>query len=258
MKYIKLVLFSFVFFFLFNIDCFASVNTYTRTEDNLLVPKDVVVDVNNMNDIINTPAVSSSEKLYDYADLLTEKQEKEVYSKLIDYTETTGIDAVIITSKDLAGYTSEEAINNFYNYNDFMDDAVIFLIHMADTEPDIYMITNGKGAKFYTKDRIPQILEYVYKDIAGGNYNKAVNLYIDFLSGYYNLDGKYKIDKNGNIIQDIPWIEIVILAITLTFVLVMLLIFKFNRKQLFKDSLYNKINPSTLMVKTDSDEEIVT
>lgn len=258
MKYIKISLLAIGMFFLFNINCYASINTYTRSEDNLLVPKDVVIDVNNMNDIINTPAVSSSEKVYDYADLLSDSQEQEVYKKLIDYTNTTGIDAVIITSKDLGGYTTGEFINNFYNYNDFMDNAVVFLTYMAEDEPQIYMISEGKGSKFYTQKRIPQILEYVYKDIDKGDYNKAVDDYINILSGFYNLDGNYKVDKNGKIIQDIPWIEIIILAGTLTFIIVMAVIYKVSPKKNLKGNLYNRINPSTLMVRTDSDEEIVT
>lgn len=259
MKYIKLGLLILITFFSVNLDCFASVNTYTRTEKNLLVPSDVIVDANNMNDILNTPAVSSSEKIYDYADLLTDNQEKGVYKKLIDYTESTGIDAAIITTKDLNGYATGDYINNFYNYNDFLNDAVFFLIYIGENEPDIYMITSGKGAKFYTDERIPQILEYVYKNISNGNCNKAIADYIDILSGFYNLDGNnYKVDKNGNIIQDIPWIEIIVLAGTLTFIVAMVLIYKFSSRRHIKKTLYNKINSSTLMVRTDSDELVVT
>lgn len=258
MKYIRFSLLILGICCLFSFNCSASVNTYTRTENNLLVPKDVVVDIDNMNDILNTPAVSSSEKIYDYADILTDTQEDEVYKKLIDYINITGIEAVIVTSRNLGGYTTGEAINNFYNYNDFNDDAVVFYIYISDVEPDIYMITNGMGNNFYTQERIPQILEYVYKDIAEGNYGQAVDNYINILSGFYNLDGNYKVDKNGNVVQDIPWIEIVVLAVTLTFIIVVILVSRFGLGKRKKFSLYKKINQSTLRVRTDSDEEIVT
>lgn len=257
MKYIKFSLCFLVMFFLLTIDCFASVNTYTRTENNLLVPNDVVVTVDNMNDIIKTPAVSSSEKVYDYADLFTDNQEKAAYKKLIDYTNSTGIDAAIVTVKDLAGFTCEEYINNFYNYNDFMDDAVAFLIYLGPKEAEIYMIADGKGSKIYTDARIQQTLEYVYKDIDDENYGEALDDYINIVSGFYNKEtGNYKVDKNGNIIQVIPWIEIAILSGALTFIVVMFLISKFGSKKYFGGSFYKKINPSTLMVKTDKDEEI--
>ena len=58
-----------------SINVFASTNTYTRTNDNLLVPEDVTVTSNNINDILKTPAVFSSEKIYDFADLYTDNEE---------------------------------------------------------------------------------------------------------------------------------------------------------------------------------------
>ena len=66
--------------------------------------------------------------------------------------------------------------------------------------------------------------EYVYKDIAGGSYYKAVDDYIKILDGFYRMnDGNYKVDKEGRVVKSIPWIEIVVLSVALTFIIVVIL-----------------------------------
>lgn len=259
MKSIKIIVCFLLSFFFFNINCFASVNSYTRTDDNLLVPKDVVVDENNIEAIRRTPAVSSSEKIYDYADLLTDDEEKKIYDKLYDYTKETNIDVAIITTSDLLGFSIAEYSNNFYDYNDFMNDGVVFVIYMAESEPEIYMGNSGdhsgKVFEIYTDLRINQTLEHVYKYIASGNYYQAVDDYVMILDGFYRKsDGNYKVDKEGNVVKSIPWIEIVILSVALTFIIVVVLVYKLNGKRKSSINLEKNINTSTLIVRTDSDK----
>ena len=57
MKKFKFIIFGLFIFFIVNNNVFASTNTYIRTKEAPLVPKDVVVDENNINNILNTPAV---------------------------------------------------------------------------------------------------------------------------------------------------------------------------------------------------------
>ena len=85
MKKIKFVVFWFILFFIFSINVNASSNTYTRSNNNLLVPKDVIVTSENINAILNTPAVSSSEKIYDFANLLTDAEEKKLFKEINEY-----------------------------------------------------------------------------------------------------------------------------------------------------------------------------
>ncbi|MCI8460544.1 MAG: TPM domain-containing protein [Bacilli bacterium] len=259
MKSIKIIVCFLVSFFFFNLNCNASVNSYTRTDDNLLVPKDVVVDSNNIDAIRRTPAVSSSEKIYDYADLLTEDEEKKIYSKLYEYTKDSNIDVAVITTNDLFGFSIVEYANNFYDYNDFMNDGIVFVMYMSGSEPEIYMGNSGdysgKVFEIYTDVRINQTLEYVYKDIAGGSYYKAVDDYIKILDGFYRMnDGNYKVDKEGRVVKSIPWIEIVVLSVALTFIIVVILFYKLNGKKNVIINLEKNINTSTLMVRTDSDK----
>ena len=99
MKNIKLIL-VFVFLFFITNNVYASINTYTRDENNLMVPSDVRVTDENKNDILKTPAVSAKEKVYDYADLYTDEEEKELFSIISHYIGSSEYDSALVTTKD--------------------------------------------------------------------------------------------------------------------------------------------------------------
>jgi uncharacterized protein len=225
------------------------------------VPSDVTVDSNNYNDILNTPSVSSSEKIYDFADLYTDSEEKDLFSYISDYIKNTNIDVCIVTTNNLNGFGISDYAYNFYDYNDFLEEGVVFVISVANTEPEIFMGNSGKsdGDVFtiYSDSRINQTLAYVYKDIASGNYYTASLNYIKILDGFYSKDrgGNYRVDEDGNIVKEIPWIEIVILALAITFIIVLIFIYKLtnNGKFSYKNILEEKLNSKTLMVKNNGD-----
>ncbi len=264
MKKIKFIVFWFILFFIFSINVNASSNTYTRSNNNLLVPKDVIVTSENINAILNTPAVSSSEKIYDFANLLTDAEEKKLFKEINEYINNTTIDAAIVTTRDLRGFSIADYANNFYDYNDFMSDGVAFVIYVGGNEPSIYMANSGdrKGKVFtiYTEKRINQILAYVYKNISAGNYYNACSDYIKILSGYFNINRntEYVVNNKGNIVKNIPWFEIIILSFTLTFIIDVILYTKIvnNKKVSTLDILDDCVDKSTLMVKNNTSQFI--
>lgn len=263
MKKLKIFLII-LLIFITNIDVNASTNTYTRTKNKLLIPDDVVVDSNNIGDILNTPAVSSKEKIYDYAEIFSKDQEEYLYERLTNYINNSKIDGIIITTRDLGGYSINQYTYNFYDYNDFADEGVAFIIYLGDNEPKIFMGNSGprdgKVFSLYNEERIKQILEYVYQDIKIGNYYSATENYIKIIDGFYNLDrnGNYRLNTNGNIVRIVPWFEVSLLAATLTFIIIMLLIFKLNTKSMVSYGLDDNINNSTMMVRLLEDTLIET
>ena len=62
--------------FLLPIVSFASTNTYPRTEDDLRINSWITVTEENKDNILNTPSVNEEEKIYDFADLYTDEEEK--------------------------------------------------------------------------------------------------------------------------------------------------------------------------------------
>ena len=252
MKKFKFIIFGLFIFFIVNNNVFASTNTYTRTKEAPLVPKDVVVDENNINNILNTPAVSSSEKVYDYADLLTDDEEKKLVTNINEYISNSIIDVAIVTTNNLNGYPK----------NRKKDDHCL-VIKVGGSEPEIFMgnsgATDGKVFTIYTQQRINQMLAYIYKNVSAKNYYNACDDYVKLLKGYFNIDrgGNYRVDEDGKLVKNIPWIEIITLALTLTFIIVIVSITKLNsnKKVSFADTLDNCIDKNTLMVKINSSNE---
>ena len=104
--------------FLLPIVSFASTNTYPRTEDDLRINSWITVTEENKDNILNTPSVNEEEKIYDFADLYTDEEEKNLYTAVYDYTQRRNLDLVIVTINDNFESTQEYA-DDFYDYNNF-------------------------------------------------------------------------------------------------------------------------------------------
>ncbi len=261
----KRLLFCFILsLFLWMPTVLASTNTFTRTEEDYLVPSDVSVTEGNKQDILKTPAIDASEKIYDFADLYTVVEEEELYDKVKEFIDKSQYDLILVTTTDLNGYIIGDYTNNFYDFNDFKKDGIIFVIYLGGLDPQIYMGTNGGPASevftIYTDARVKDTLSYVYKDIKNKNYYLATENFIKIVDGFFQIDKekKYVIDQNGNVVKDIPWIELVILASALSFIIVFSLIKglkKYNKVE-YSDNLDSKLNPGTMNVSIAKDEFI--
>ena len=82
MKKFKYLIVIIIAFFTIGLNCNASTRTYTRTTDNLLIPNDVKIDSNNIQDILKTPAVSAVEKIYDFANLIDDNDEAKLVEEI--------------------------------------------------------------------------------------------------------------------------------------------------------------------------------
>lgn len=263
MKYFKYILVSFLVI-CFPIICDAKVKTNVRTEKNLRVPKDVVVNDNNREAILKTPSVSEKDKVYDFEDLLSEKEKKDIYNKLKKYTSNTGIDAVVVVTSDLCGFTLSDYTFNFYDYNNFKDDGTIFVLYLKeDNKYEIYMgLSGGKNSivySIYTNKVIEQTLKYVFYHMKENKYYEGIVDYIAIIQKFYSLDSNanYKVDEHGNVILVFPWIESIILAFTSTVIIIILLISSVYKKDKKSLSYYDdKLDNETLMIRVDKDQVI--
>lgn len=256
----KLLIIILLFTFLFIPHCcMASVKTYQRTSDNYLVPKDVIVNSNNVVNVLKTPAVASSEKIYDFADLFSEEEKKEIYKKIEQYIKKSNMDSIIVTTKELNGLSLSDYTYNFYDYNDFKDNGVIFVIYIKDTEPEIFMGTGGTASVYYTDSIIKQTLMHVYKNIASKNYYQSLLDYCKIVDGVYSLtqerQGTYKVNDSGDVSLVTPWFEIIVLAGSLTFIIVFALykVVKKKNENEISDMLETRLDNSTLIVKMEYD-----
>ena len=185
-RYIKLSLVFFVLF-IFNITLVsASTNTNIRTEDNYLINDWIEVTDSNRGNILNTPAVNAEEKIYDFADLYTDSEEKDLYNEVNSYIQSYNMDLVIVTINRNNKSSPQEYADDFYDYNDFgissNRDGVLFLIDMQNRE--IYMSTTGTAIEMYNDYRINEALDSVYTYMSDEDYYEGTSNYIDIIKDY--------------------------------------------------------------------------
>ena len=257
MKNLKrlIILILVCFSFIRNVN--ATTNIYVRTRDNLRVPKDVEVTSDNINDVLNTPSVSAKDKIYDLADVLTDSEENEIYNSLKKYKSSSKIDSVIVTTRDLGNVSISDYTYNFYDFNDFENNGLIFVIYINDNNiPEIYMGTSGEDEtvlSIYTNNVIKQTLAYVYeKNLRSSDYYSACINYVKIIQGFYDVNrvGDYRVSEDGNIVKVIPWLELVVLSLTVTFIIVMLLLYSLG---MFK----NKVSTDKMDLLVDKNNMIV-
>ena len=235
---------------------FASTKTYERTTDNLRVPSNVVVNEENINYILNTKAVDASEKIYDFANILTEKEEKKLYKEVDSFVEDTALDLVMLTEKDNLNLDSANYAFNFYDYNNFNRNGLIFFIHEVDNKFNIYMWTSGDVYGIYTQKRIKDILEYIHVSFDNKDTYKGMSDFVKIVHGFYIADKKgelAKIDSTGNVIKTVPWFDIIVLAVALTFVIIFSVFFLKKKEKGVEKNIRNYLN--TEKVKLEKIEE---
>ena len=255
MKKYKFILVLIVFF--------CSINVYAkdgrvRTRDNLLIPKDVIVNNNNIEDILKTPSVDENDKLYDFSNVLSRDEENKIYNDIMNYIKITKLDCVVVITSDLCGFDINKYAYNFYDYNNFNDMGIIFVIYINGDKKNIFMGNNGGKDSVvfstYTDQRIKSILKYVYKNIKEDNYYQAISDYILLVERFFEKDNNVVTDSSekGNVKgEKIPYVEIIILALSLSFIIILLLYRSFDKGN--SNYHLNKIDTTTLNIVLESD-----
>ena len=212
---------------------------YERTEENNYgVKKDYEITSYNKDHVLKTPYVDASQKLYDFADILTDEEERILKEKIAAYIEKTNMDLVIVTFNE--DFTEQQNIayaDDFYDYNDFALDyenysGTILIRNTNKFDPYYYMGTTG-NARLYYDDRLDYILDSIYYDIKSGNYLKAFNNYIGYLNLYYDkgisetMKG-YEIGEKGQLVEKyvVPYKFILIGASIATLITMLILVSK--------------------------------
>ena len=238
----------------------AQPTVYERTPGNLLLPSDVDMTKISVDAVMRVPAVDAKAKIYDFADLLTDAEESQIYIQLNEFTNNTGLDAVIVTTSDLAGFAMSDYTYNFYDYNDFKDNGIAFVIYVSEDTRSIYMGNNGPRNSevftAYTDSRVASILKYVYQNhIQKNDYVGACESFIKLADGFYIKSfGTYHVTDGGDVVKTFPWVSIVIITVFVSFIIVVLVISKFQKHEKKVDTTLKKaIQTSSMIVKCEYD-----
>lgn len=233
----------------------ASTHTFPRTTDNLLVSEGVLTPY-NQDDILATPAVDASEKVYDFAELLSDSEEDTIYKEITKYIDTTNMDFVVVTISENNKNSAQSYADDFYDYNDFgigsSNNGVLFLVDMDTRE--IYISTTGQAIDYYSDYRINSCLDNIYLEFSNGNYYEGVLGTINTLENYFELglpsnkDSNYEILNDGEVVRKFPYFLVFGIPFIITVIVIKIMVSKnklvrkatSSREYLVKDSVHIK------------------
>ena len=192
---------------LLNINVYASTNTLPRDESNLDVWDNI--DVNKYkSDILKTPNVDETEKIYDFADLFTEEEEAKLFEEVSNYIEKNQLDLVILTIDNNNKINAQRYAEDFYIYNYFgfeneKRSGSIFIIDMDTRE--VYIATSGSAILYYDDERIEKMLDAAYDHLVDKEYYDSASAFIKEITSYGittpSSNNNYYIDPNGNYVK---------------------------------------------------------
>lgn len=201
--------------FLLVLPVYASTNTYSRTTTDLKVPKKIKYKSSMEHNVLLTPSVNANEKIYDFAELLTEEEEKQLYDKVKEFIANTNLDLAIVTINTNVKDSTQEYADDFYDYNDFSIDGLAFVIDMQNRI--FYISTAGKAMLYYDDYRIEYILSALDQEMYNHESFNACNTLISQLTEYYNNGFSDNADKyvviGTQIYRKTPYLLLSIIAV---------------------------------------------
>lgn len=211
----KKIFVLFISLFLLVLPVYASTNTYSRTTADLKVPKKIKYKSSMEHNVLLTPSVNANEKIYDFAELLTEEEEKQLYDKVKEFIANTNLDLAIVTINTNVKDSTQEYADDFYDYNDFSIDGLAFVIDMQNRI--FYISTAGKAMLYYDDYRIEYILSALDQEMYNHEYFNACNTLISQLTEYYNHGFSDNADKyvviGTQIYRKTPYLLLSIIAV---------------------------------------------
>ena len=186
---------------------------YADTISNIDYDNDSVLNRENISQVINgefgVPQTVTEQKVYDYADLLTDTEESNVFQKIAQYIDNHNMDMGVVTINQNPKKSAMVYADDFYDYNHFgtddMGSGLLLLIDMDTRE--IWISTKGNAILVYDDERLDKMLDAVYEHITVDDY-KAVMAFID-LANKYASAGIPESNSNYEVVKDdsIPGME---------------------------------------------------
>ncbi len=146
----------------------------------------------NDGTVFYMPVADKTRILYDYADLFTDAQEKELTQKLSMESDEKNCEIMVLTSYDIprdinyGTETTQKYAEEFMHENAISDDRTILIMDMNNRLVVVY----GQG-RFYGDDKFVKMAEdfynEIYDDMANANYVYVVERYISYVHRFRNI-----------------------------------------------------------------------
>lgn len=205
--------------------------------------------------VYNVKALDTSLKIYDYADKLTDEEEKLLKEKIDTFIDTYHMDMVLVSVESHDKYSTMDYADDFYDYNNFgigsTHDGIIFVLDYKFGKEDMWISTTGEAIRVYDDNRIDRILDVVYEDY---DYYKLYSDFIDECSRYasYGIPSSNKntyINKKGDLVykRQFPYLISISMSALISTIVLLVLIHKNKMvKKATEANLYMDKNGATI------------
>lgn len=120
----------------------------------------------------------------DNADLMSSSEEAALEEKAQALRQEYGMDVVILTVDTLDGKRPQDYADDYYDYNGYANDGVLFLLSME--ERDWYISTKGNAIYALTDYGIQQVGESALPYLKSGDYYGAFDAFLAALPTYFS------------------------------------------------------------------------
>lgn len=265
-KYLKILLIISTYFIGIT-NCYAYPRTFDRNElKNYGVNKNWTINENNKKNVLNTPAVDANDKLYDFAEVLTDEEEQILKEKINNFIKETKMDMVIVIPRFhyYNDKENEDYAADFYDYNDFgmkytNNSGVLFLRNAFINDPYFNIYTFGDAQLYFDYQRLENTLDNVYRDIKNENYLTGFEMFINEMLAYHKSGipktmQEYKVDDKGYLhkIYKIPFLPVTLISLAIT-TLIMLFLIKKNKMILTHHAAAAYLDESSIKITARKD-----
>ena len=267
MKKIKYIIILLLTSLIFIPNVNASVNAKNREEiENYGVNKKWNITDTNRTNVMNTPLVDSSEKVYDFSDKLSEEDKIKIKEKLTEFTNKTKMDVafVLVNLPYTYDKENEDYAADFYDYNDFgIDfknyDGVLLLRNTYENNPYYNIYTFGNAQLYFSYNRCENMLDNIYNDFHSENYVNGIDTFVNDFINYYesgipNEMKNYTIDDKGFLkkVYKTPYLLLILIDSVITIIIILILV---KKNKMVKKNLNTKdyINSKDLIFRNTSD-----
>lgn len=122
--------------------------------------------------------------MLDYADLLSDDEEANLESKLDSIGKYNNSSVVILTVDSLEGKTATAYADDYFDYNDYDNNGILFLISMENR--DWAISTKGDSIYVFSDARQENMIDAMRYSLKNNDFNSAFITFTELCEQYYN------------------------------------------------------------------------
>ena len=175
--------------------------------------------------VFPTFAAGDLPRLLDYADVLSDGEERELRGKLDEISERQQMDVVVVIIDSLEGEDVVDYADDFYDYNGYGfgegRDGILFLISLGDR--DWCITTRGYAITVFTDAGIDYMTEYIVSDLTNGDYAEAFTTFADQCDDYITQAAtgrSYDVDNLPK--EPFPFFTLLVMCLAIAFVIALI------------------------------------